>query len=161
MTRKSEAQKADEAKTHVIDVEIGLRLSRFRRIARLTQEEMAEAMDVPLRMWRGYEEGERIPASRLYLVCKRLGREPNEILQGLPDGAVQGVGVPNGVQENAVAFTGPNPLEAALTDLARRAAPLDPLTANLIFASVRGQLELVEKGAVRRPSVSPLNGGEN
>lgn len=50
MTRKSQAQKADEVKTHAIDLEIGQRLSRYRRIARLTQEEMAKTPDVPLRI---------------------------------------------------------------------------------------------------------------
>lgn len=78
------SEKGDEAKTAHIDKAIGLRLRDYRKALGLTRRHVAEVLDVSVGSIQHYEEGERIPASRLWQFCGHYGVAVEDLFQGLP-----------------------------------------------------------------------------
>lgn len=72
MTRQSTAD---------MDVEIGRRIRELRTAAGISQEKLGEALDVTFQQVQKQEKGtNRVSASALVLICKRLGITPMDIL---------------------------------------------------------------------------------
>lgn len=73
--------------TAEIDAQIGARLRSFRAALGLSQTELADALGVTFQQLQKYEKGtNRISASALVLLCKRLGISPLEIIGSYFDG---------------------------------------------------------------------------
>lgn len=63
------------------DIEIGKRLRDFRVFAGISQTELGEPLGVSFQQIQKYEAGKnRISASALIVLCRKLGITPNDIL---------------------------------------------------------------------------------
>jgi len=62
-----------------IDAHIGRYLKKCRKDAMMTQTELANALGITFQQIQKYERGaNRIAASRLWDLCKVLGKKPND-----------------------------------------------------------------------------------
>lgn len=69
-----------------VDHHVGARIKARRQELCLTQVELAEALDVTFQQVQKYERGfNRIAASKLWLVAKRLDVGVGYFFEGLPD----------------------------------------------------------------------------
>jgi transcriptional regulator with XRE-family HTH domain len=79
--------------TDDIDVHLGRRLRRRRRLLGLTQEDLAQACGVRFQQIQKYECGaNRMLASRLWQLAQALDAPVSYFFEGLPDGAAEGAG---------------------------------------------------------------------
>ena len=128
----------DRLKTEHIDTTLGLRLRRVREAMSLSRREVAAALDVSETRIKNYEDGLRIPASRLWQFCGRYGLEVTRLFADLP----HHVGPPPetpcvaGVAEESAAFD--HEADDILKAIAVAAADLDPAERALALAALRG-----------------------
>ncbi len=78
-------------------MELSERLRSFRKAKKLTQFELAELADIPVRTLKGYESGERQPGAAALAGLARAGCDINWLLTGEPSAASQ-VCTPSGVE---------------------------------------------------------------
>ena len=65
--------------TNDIDLHVGKRLRRRRRLLGLTQQSLAEQVGIRFQQIQKYERGtNRISASRLYAICQVFDKMPND-----------------------------------------------------------------------------------
>lgn len=75
-----------KSKPSPIDVHVGARIRRCRKMLAITQEELGDALDVAFQQIQKYERGtNRIGASRLYALCLFFKVSPNYFFEGLPN----------------------------------------------------------------------------
>ncbi len=128
----------DRLKTEHIDTTLGMRLRRVREAMNLSRREVAAALDVSETRIKNYEDGLRIPASRLWQFCGRYGLDVTQLFAELP----HHVGPPTealsatGVAETAAAFD--HEADDVLKAIAAAAADLDPADRALALAALRG-----------------------
>ncbi len=83
-----------------IDAHIGRYLRKSRKRANLTQTELADALGITFQQVQKYERGaNRISASRLWEICKVLGKTPNDFFQ-LDNGDENDVGFDSPLSAN-------------------------------------------------------------
>lgn len=82
--RRSGQDRADALKTLHIDVALGQRIRDIREAMGLGRSEVAEDLAVSVTRIKDYEDGERIPASRLWQFCGRYGVAVESLFEGLP-----------------------------------------------------------------------------
>ena len=75
---------ADRLKTQHIDDLLGQRLREIRNAMGLTREQVGDELAVSDSRIRDYEEGDRIPAARLWQFCGRYGIAVESLFEGLP-----------------------------------------------------------------------------
>ena len=83
------------SRTKPIDQHVGERIRLRRTELGLTQEQLAQALDVSYQQIQKYETGaNRIGAGRLYEIARRLGATVDDFFEGLddPDPGVAGTG---------------------------------------------------------------------
>lgn len=84
MKRGSEDEE-ERLKTRHIDAPLGAKLRRARDALPLSREAMADYLSVSVSTIQRYENGgQRIPASRLWQMCRRLNIEVGRLFEGLP-----------------------------------------------------------------------------
>lgn len=150
------ADKIDAAKTAHIDKALGERLRHFRQALGLKRPQVAAALDVSVSRIQHYEEGARIPASRLWQFCGRYGVDVSEFFLGLPHHigsqvaqaetafAKEGRDPPPGPGRPAAGVVGEldeaTPFEVDETAMAIGAAvlKLNPVERSVILRAVRG-----------------------
>lgn len=126
--------KADKLKTHHIDVEIGNRLRQLRGAMGLTQEAVAQGLDVSATRIQNYEGGHRISASRLWQFCHLYGVSVEALFDGLP---YHVGGTVRELDEKASPFE--NPLaDEVVRAIGAAAADLSPIERRLALAALRG-----------------------
>jgi len=65
-----------------VDAHIGRYLKKCRKDAMMTQTELANALGITFQQIQKYERGaNRIAASRLWDLCKVLGKSPNDFFE--------------------------------------------------------------------------------
>lgn len=95
----------DQRKTGHIDRPLGIRLRLERDARRLTQEELAEKLDVSPATIQKYEQGRvRIPASRLWQICGLFNLDVADVFGELPHHIIPPAGP--GVREPDTRFFG-------------------------------------------------------
>jgi len=73
--------------THATDVHVGVRLRERRLALAMSQSALAEGLGITFQQIQKYENGaNRVGASRLWQLCKKLGVEPGYFFEGLDDG---------------------------------------------------------------------------
>lgn len=71
-----------------VDLHVGTRIFCFRRLAGLTQAQLAERVGVRFQQIQKYECGlNRVSVSRLWLIAQALDRAPGEFFDGLAERA--------------------------------------------------------------------------
>lgn len=138
MSRKSpdeaEQERLDKLKTRHIDLLIGQRLRTHRDAMGLARKVVAEALDVSVTRIQNYEDGERIPASRLWQFCRCYGLDVETLFDDLPHHVGGRVAE---LAEDAAAFE--NPLADDLVRaISSAAADLNPVERRLALAALRG-----------------------
>ena len=80
-----------------VDIHVGARLKLRRKIAGVSQEELATAIGVTFQQIQKYESGaNRVSCSRLWRIAKTLTVSPGFFFQGLPlDVELERAGVPD------------------------------------------------------------------
>jgi transcriptional regulator with XRE-family HTH domain len=122
----------------------------------LTRRQVAADMGASEGRWQAYENGARIPASRIWQFCRRYGLDVGDLYAGLPftigplePAAKAEIALMAGVAETGEAFepapgVPPEPCgSASQTDetmraIATAAAELSPLERSLALAALRG-----------------------
>jgi transcriptional regulator with XRE-family HTH domain len=80
---------------NAIDLHVGKRLRRRRRLLGLTQQQLAESIGIRFQQIQKYECGaNRVTASRLYELAVALNVPVNYFFEGLAQIAVGGTGAP-------------------------------------------------------------------
>lgn len=75
-----------DRKANLVDIEIGRRVSRFRREAGLTQPKLASMIDVTYQQIQKYEHGiNRVSCGRLVQIATALKIDIGLFFEGLPD----------------------------------------------------------------------------
>jgi len=122
---------ADQLKTRHIDVLIGEKLRELRKAQGLSRGEVADKLGVSTTRIQNYEDGDRIPASRLWQFCALHQIDIGSLFQNLPHhvgpGAEDSKGATAmpGLAEPYVAFDHDAPddmakaIERAVSDLSR------------------------------------------
>ncbi|WP_010298899.1 helix-turn-helix domain-containing protein [Candidatus Odyssella thessalonicensis] len=73
-------------KSPSIETHIGQQLRRRREELKMSQYELAQALQITPQQLSKYENGiDRLPASRLYYICRLLTITPDYFFQGLED----------------------------------------------------------------------------
>ena len=111
----------ERRRTHHIDMPLGARLRLARDAFPLTREKLAEYLDVSVATIQRYENGgQRIPAARLWQICRRLNIEVSALFAELPCH----VGVADGVAEPQIPFDHEDGRTKSMTALNKAAAKL-------------------------------------
>lgn len=114
----------DRKKTRHIDMPLGRKLRLARDASGLTQAGLADHLDVSPATIQKYEQGDvRVPASRLWQMCKILKLEVAEIYEALPH-HVMSDAAGAGVREIATAFVDDSGRERRIRAITRAAAKL-------------------------------------
>lgn len=133
-SHEAEQDRLDRLKTRHIDVVIGQRLRTLREAMGLPRKDVAAALDVSVTRIQDYEEGDRIPAARLWQFCGRYGVEVEALFEDLPH-HVGGRVVE--LAEDGAAFD--NPLaDEMVRAIGAAAADLNPVERKLALAAIRG-----------------------
>jgi transcriptional regulator with XRE-family HTH domain len=75
-----------ERRPDPIDMHVGAQLRRLRRIRKVSQQSLAEALGLTFQQVQKYESGyNRISASMMYRACNHLGVSVLALYAGLPD----------------------------------------------------------------------------
>lgn len=130
----TESDKADLVKTRHIDLALGRRLRDYRESMGLNREAVAQALDVSVTRIQNYEEGHRIPASRLWQLCRLFGVEASALYEDLPHH------VGGRVTELAEEPSGfENPFaDPVIRAIAEAATDLNPAERYMALAALRG-----------------------
>jgi len=117
-------EKRDRRKTRHIDMPLGRKLRLARDASGLTQAGLADRLDVSPATIQKYEQGDvRVPASRLWQMCRILKLEVAEIYAALPHNVLSDV-VDVGVRETGTAFVDDSGRERRIRAITRAAAKL-------------------------------------
>ena len=66
---------------HIVDVAVGANIRQRRRALKISQEALAEAIDVTFQQVQKYERGaNRVSASCLYEICRMLKCHPSDLM---------------------------------------------------------------------------------
>ena len=66
---------------HIVDVAVGVNIRQRRRALKISQEALAEAIDVTFQQVQKYERGaNRVSASCLYEICRTLKCHPSDLM---------------------------------------------------------------------------------
>ncbi len=69
------------AMPHIVDVAVGANIRQRRRALKISQEALAEAIDVTFQQVQKYERGaNRVSASCLYEICRTLKCHPSDLM---------------------------------------------------------------------------------
>lgn len=116
------SETADKAKTDHIDRPLGERLRLERDARRMTRAVLAARLDVSESTIQHYEDGDvRVPAARLWQICRLLDIEVAAIFEGLPH-HVEAVG--ESAAERGAGFVHDDGKGRRVSALARQAARL-------------------------------------
>jgi transcriptional regulator with XRE-family HTH domain len=139
----SEAEdKADGAKTAYLDKAIGQRLRDHREAMGLRRHDVAAALAVSVSRIQHYEEGARIPASRLWQFCGHYGIAVGDLFGGLPHHvgpdapteSVPGRLVRGGMDEEAAPFE----VDVESVAIMAAVADLNIVERRVMLAALRG-----------------------
>ncbi|CAN5221460.1 hypothetical protein BH10PSE1_BH10PSE1_11850 [soil metagenome] len=133
-----ESERADLLRTRHIDVILGRRLRDHREAMRLAREQVGEVLGVSVQRIKDYEDGNRIPASRLWQFCARYGIEVETLFVDLPHhlGPPVEVSAP-GMAEDSAPFTR-TPADELLAAIGAAATDLNPVERYMALAALRG-----------------------
>jgi transcriptional regulator with XRE-family HTH domain len=77
-------ERQETSRTRHVDAAISRRFRELREALGLTRRQVAADMGASEGRWQGYENGQRIPASRIWQFCRRYGLDVSEVYAGLP-----------------------------------------------------------------------------
>mgnify|MGYP000382590647 FL=1 len=73
--------KPSRAMPHIVDVAVGANIRQRRRMLKISQEALAEAIDVTFQQVQKYERGaNRVSASSLFDICRTLKCHPADLM---------------------------------------------------------------------------------
>lgn len=73
--------KPNRTTPHIVDVAVGANIRQRRRALKISQEALAEAIDVTFQQVQKYERGaNRVSASCLYEICRTLKCHPSDLM---------------------------------------------------------------------------------
>lgn len=76
-----------EKQVHPIDIQVGARIRTFREAAGISQHHLGKDIGITFQQVQKYETGaNRVSASKLYLIARRLGVSIAEIIGEVEDG---------------------------------------------------------------------------
>jgi len=76
-----------EKQIHPIDIQVGARIRTFREAAGISQHHLGKDVGITFQQVQKYETGaNRVSASKLYLIARRLGVSIAEIIGEVEDG---------------------------------------------------------------------------
>ncbi len=76
-----------EKQIHPIDIQVGARIRAFREAAGISQHHLGKDIGITFQQVQKYETGaNRVSASKLYLIARRLGVSIAEIIGEVEDG---------------------------------------------------------------------------
>jgi transcriptional regulator with XRE-family HTH domain len=111
---------ADERSPNPIDVHVGDRIRRRRRALGISQDKLAEQLDLTFQQVQKYERGaNRVSASKLYQIACALQASLVYFFEGLPD-PIQPAGVSEGAATPFVHDMPLTPEERELTAMLSR-----------------------------------------
>jgi len=71
----------ERAAPHIVDVAVGANIRQRRRAMKISQEALAQAIDVTFQQVQKYERGaNRVSASMLYEICRALKCHPSDLM---------------------------------------------------------------------------------
>ena len=77
---------SDKSAPNEVDVHVGKRIRARRRLCKISQVELADSIGLSFQKIQKYERGlNRVSASKLYAIAKRLGAPINHFFDGLAD----------------------------------------------------------------------------
>jgi len=91
---------SDKVAPELVDTHVGNRIRARRRLCKVSQVELAESIGLSFQQVQKYERGlNRVSASKLYAIARRLGVPISHFFAGLADTDAEGDGAPGAEQD--------------------------------------------------------------